>query len=61
MFALLAATTVAAQVRDLLPDITLLPRYLATAYVTTTNSELPPGTRALRFSTASYNMGEGRI
>ncbi|MCC6404057.1 MAG: hypothetical protein IT207_08610 [Fimbriimonadaceae bacterium] len=61
MFVTLAATAVVAQVRDLLPDITLLPRYLASAYVTTTNSELPPGTRALRFSTASYNPGEGRL
>jgi hypothetical protein len=46
---------------DKLPDITLLPRYLSNAYVTTSNPELPSGTRALRFSTASYNDGAGRL
>lgn len=61
MFTLLALSAALSQVQDKLPDLTLLPRYLATAYVTTSNSELPPGTRALRFSTASYNQGAGRI
>lgn len=46
---------------DVLPDISLLPSYLASAYVTTSNSELPAGTRALRFDTASVNYGPGRF
>ncbi|MBX3115634.1 MAG: hypothetical protein KF836_13800 [Fimbriimonadaceae bacterium] len=46
---------------DLLPDASLLAYELASAYVTTNNSELPPGTRALRFSTASVNYGLGRL
>lgn len=46
---------------DVLPDASLLDYELASAYVTTSNSELPPGTRALRFSTASVNYGPGRL
>lgn len=61
MTSLFAAVLVGAPVADKLPDITLLHRYLANAYVTTNNPELPFGTRALRFSTASYNDGLGRL
>lgn len=46
---------------DVLPDASLLDYELAGAYVTTSNSELPAGTRALRFSTASVNYGPGRL
>ncbi|MBS1712915.1 MAG: hypothetical protein JST30_01115 [Armatimonadetes bacterium] len=46
---------------DRLPDVSVLPQYLAQAYVTTNNSELPPGTRALRFPTATLNMGPGNL
>jgi len=46
---------------DVLPDVSLLAYELANAYVTTSNNELPPGTRALRFSTASVNHGNGRL
>lgn len=53
----LAATSFA---DDLLPDLSLLPDTLADAYVTTSNPELPNGTRGLRFSTASVNLGNGR-
>lgn len=45
---------------DLLPDISLMPGDLADAYVSTSNSEFPAGTRGLRFSTASVNWGPGR-
>jgi hypothetical protein len=61
MMILAAAAMAAPPVADKLPDITLLHRYLANAYVTTSNPELPAGTRALRFSTASYNDGLGRL
>ena len=46
---------------DTLPDVSLLASELANAYVSTSNSELPSGTRGLRFSTASVNYGNGRL
>lgn len=46
---------------DKLPDASLLASDLADAYVTTSNPELPTGTRGLRFSTASVNYGSGRL
>ena len=58
---LLAGSAIAMSAPDVLPDAGLLSSYLADAYVTTSNSELPPGTRALRFSTASVNYGNGRL
>ncbi len=50
-----------ARVNDLLPDISLLASSLNDAYVSTSNSELPTGTRGLRFTTASVNYGAGRF
>jgi hypothetical protein len=61
---MLASLLVAAsvgQVADSPPDLSLLPDRLSDAYVTTNNPELPTGTRALRFSTGSYNGGPGRL
>lgn len=57
----LVAGALIGQASDVLPDVSLLPSYLADAYVTTSNPELPAGTRALRFSTASVNYGNGRF
>jgi len=61
MIASLLAGTAIGLVEDVLPDAGLLSSYLADAYVTTSNPELPSGTRALRFSTASVNYGLGRL
>ncbi|MFM9873429.1 MAG: lysyl oxidase family protein [Fimbriimonadaceae bacterium] len=46
---------------DKLPDVSLLAYELASAFVSTNNSELPAGTRGLRFNTASVNWGIGRL
>lgn len=46
---------------DLLPDVSLLASELTNAYISTSNPELPAGTRGLRFSTASVNYGNGRL
>jgi len=61
MIASLLAGTAIGFADDVLPDAGLLSTYLADAYVTTSNPELPAGTRALRFSTASVNYGFGRL
>jgi hypothetical protein len=59
---LLAAATTAMPAVDLLPDIIIWDRYLASAYVGTTNSqELPSGRRCLRFSTTTANIGSGTL
>lgn len=60
LFALLSSVALSS-VGDVLPDVTLLPSFLAQAYVSTDNPELSPGARALRFPTASYNIGAGRL
>ncbi|MBS1723177.1 MAG: hypothetical protein JSS66_09530 [Armatimonadetes bacterium] len=57
----LIAASVALAPTDELPDVSLLPSYLSQAFVTTNNPELPVGTRALRFPTASVNLGQGRL
>ncbi len=46
---------------DKLPDASLLAYELASAYVSTSNQELPNGVRGLRFNTASVNWGIGRL
>lgn len=61
MLTALLATVLKPAATDVLPDVSLLPTYLSQAYVTTTNPELPNGTLALRFPTASVNYGAGRL
>ncbi|MBL8064488.1 MAG: pre-peptidase C-terminal domain-containing protein [Chthonomonadaceae bacterium] len=61
MFVSLLASMANLVVEDVLPDVSLLPSYLAQAFVTTSNPELPGGTKALRFPTASVNYGPGRL
>lgn len=61
MLSVLLATALVRPAADVLPDVSLLPSYLAQAYFTTSNPELPPGTPALRFPTASVNYGPGRL
>lgn len=62
MYLVLAlAHSLSAPVADNLPDVSLLPSYLAQAYTTTSNPELPGGTLALRFPTASVNFAPGRL
>ena len=62
LLALIAASAVAAPVVDLLPDMIIWDRYLASAYVgTTSSSELPSGRRCLRFATTTANLGTGTL
>ena len=61
MLCVLIASALTNHALDVLPDISLLPQYLAQAFVSTNNQELPPGTKALRFPTASVNYGPGRL
>jgi hypothetical protein len=62
LLTLLAAASMSAPVDDLLPDIIIWDRYLASAYVGSTNSAEPPsGRRCLRFSTTTANIGTGTL
>lgn len=61
MLTALIASVIHPVAADILPDVSLLPYYLSQAYVSTNNQELPAGTPALRFPTASINLGSGRL